>query len=99
MEHSLDAHLKVSAQVISATSRVRSMSWSPSSRISGSTMGTYPGRTRMQLGNQCFKKGTGVAYDPSKRWLNKSTSSACTNCAAAVQLAGRTRPAFWAMAA
>ena len=33
-------YLKVSAQVASATSRVRSMSWSPSSRISGSTMGT-----------------------------------------------------------
>ena len=35
-------YLKVAAQVFSATARVRSMSCSPSSRISGSTIGTRP---------------------------------------------------------
>lgn len=58
------SHLKVSAQVISATSRVRSMSWSPSSRISGSTMGTCA--RHEGLGEGGISHQAGVAYKPCK---------------------------------
>ena len=40
-------YLNVSAQISSATSRVRSMSCSPSSRTSGSMMGTRPAAWEM----------------------------------------------------